>query len=202
MSHSFPTRRSSDLSALDPFLRVQMRAELRRWQNELGLTFIHVTHSQEEAMALADMVVVMNHGKIEQTGSAHEVYNRPHNEFVARFLGGHNVLDDEHNKFVVRSDHLKVSRQASPQSIQATVADIEYQGIYVLLNVQTKQDRPLNVMMLEASFDQSPLELGDQIHLTWNPSQAHFFAPTCVPPTSVSPKAVSFDSVSSPKELL
>ena len=65
------------LSALDPFLRIQMRAELRRWQKELGLTFIHVTHSQEEAMALADTMVVMNHGVIEQVGSPHEVYNGP-----------------------------------------------------------------------------------------------------------------------------
>ena len=82
------------LSALDPFLRIQMRAELRRWQKELGLTFIHVTHSQEEAMALADTMVVMNHGLIEQVGSPHEVYNHPASEFVARFMGGHNVLDD------------------------------------------------------------------------------------------------------------
>ena len=80
------------LSALDPFLRIQMRAELRRWQKELGLTFIHVTHSQEEAMALADMMVVMNHGLIEQVGSPHEVYNEPATEFVARFMGGHNVI--------------------------------------------------------------------------------------------------------------
>jgi ABC-type Fe3+/spermidine/putrescine transport system ATPase subunit len=65
------------LSALDPFLRIQMRAELRRWQQELGLTFIHVTHSQEEAMALADTMVVMNHGVIEQVGSPHQIYNRP-----------------------------------------------------------------------------------------------------------------------------
>ena len=57
------------LSALDPFLRTQMRAELRRWQQELGLTFVHVTHSQEEAMALADQMVVMNQGRIEQAGS-------------------------------------------------------------------------------------------------------------------------------------
>lgn len=80
------------LSALDPFLRVQMRAELKRWQKELGITFVHVTHSQEEALALADMVVVMSHGRIEQSGSPYEVFNRPRTEFVARFLGGHNVL--------------------------------------------------------------------------------------------------------------
>src|SRR6188768_3122359 len=86
------------LSALDPFLRIQMRAELRRWQKELGLTFIHVTHSQEEAMALADTMVVMNHGVIEQVGSPHEVYNHPSSEFVARFMGGHNVLETANGK--------------------------------------------------------------------------------------------------------
>ena len=65
------------LSALDPFLRVRMRAELKRLQKELGITFVHVTHSQEEAMALADLVVVMNGGRIEQAGRPATVFNRP-----------------------------------------------------------------------------------------------------------------------------
>lgn len=80
------------LSALDPFLRVQMRVELKRLQTELGISFIHVTHSQEEAMALADLVVVMNHGRIDQFGTPQQVYRQPRTEFVARFMGGHNVL--------------------------------------------------------------------------------------------------------------
>ena len=80
------------LSALDPFLRVRMRDELKRLQTELGISFVHVTHSQEEAMALADLVVVMNDGLIEQTGAPREVYNHPRTSFVARFIGGHNVL--------------------------------------------------------------------------------------------------------------
>ncbi len=80
------------LSALDPFLRVQMRVELKRLQAELGISFIHVTHSQEEAMALADLVVVMNDGRIEQVGTPQLVYREPRTEFVARFMGGHNVL--------------------------------------------------------------------------------------------------------------
>lgn len=80
------------LSALDPFLRVRMREELKRLQLELGISFVHVTHSQEEAMALADLVVVMNDGLIEQVGAPREVYNRPSTAFVARFIGGHNVL--------------------------------------------------------------------------------------------------------------
>ncbi len=81
------------LSALDPFLRVRMREELKRLQTELGITFIHVTHSQEEAMALADTIVVMDLGRIEQTGPPREVYNGPRTTFVARFIGGHNVIE-------------------------------------------------------------------------------------------------------------
>ncbi len=80
------------LSALDPFLRVRMREELKRLQRELGISFIHVTHSQEEAMALADLIVVMNDGQIEQFGAPRDVYNKPKTAFVARFIGGHNVL--------------------------------------------------------------------------------------------------------------
>src|SRR3954465_4344194 len=90
------------LSALDPFLRIQMRAELRRWQKELGLTFIHVTHSQEEAMALADTMVVMNQGRIVQVGPPREVYNAPATEFIARFMGGHNVIATGAGKLAVR----------------------------------------------------------------------------------------------------
>ena len=80
------------LSALDPFLRVKMRAELKRLQSELGITFLHVTHSQDEAMALSDQIVVMNDAKIQQSGSPREIYNNPETEFVAKFLGGHNVI--------------------------------------------------------------------------------------------------------------
>ena len=80
------------LSALDEFLRLQMRGELRRMQRDLGITFIHVTHTQPEAIALADLVVVMDHGHIEQAASAHDVYAKPLTAYVARFMGGQNVL--------------------------------------------------------------------------------------------------------------
>ena len=80
------------LSALDEFLRVQMRGELRRMQRDLGITFIHVTHTQQEAIALADLVVVMNQGHIEQAASARDVYVKPLTAYVARFMGGQNVL--------------------------------------------------------------------------------------------------------------
>jgi putative spermidine/putrescine transport system ATP-binding protein len=80
------------LSALDPFLKIRMRAELKKLQKTLGITFVHVTHSQEEAMALADIIVVMNDGRIEQAASPRVVFERPATAFVARFMGDHNVL--------------------------------------------------------------------------------------------------------------
>ena len=80
------------LSALDEFLRLQMRGELRYIQAEFGITFIHVTHTQMEAIALADMVVVMDQGQIEQAASARDVYDRPRTAYVAHFMGGQNVL--------------------------------------------------------------------------------------------------------------
>jgi putative spermidine/putrescine transport system ATP-binding protein len=167
------------LSALDPFLRIQMRAELRRWQKELGLTFIHVTHSQEEAMALADTMVVMNHGIIEQIGSPNEVYNRPVNEFVARFMGGHNVIDTASGKIAVRNDQIQIapvsSSAASPDSsLAATITDVEYQGTYVLLGLEThaspndgNKKTAVSVMLPEAAFVNRPYVTGEAVNLSW-----------------------------------
>lgn len=80
------------LSALDRFVRVQMRGELQRIQKDLGMTFVHVTHSQEEALALADLVVVMDQGRIQQVGSPKQIYDHARTPFVASFMGDHNVL--------------------------------------------------------------------------------------------------------------
>src|SRR5260370_41186117 len=79
------------LSALDEYLRLRMRGELRRVQKALGITFIHVTHTQLEAIAVADTVVVWRHGRIEQAASARDIFIAPRNAYVARFVGGQNV---------------------------------------------------------------------------------------------------------------
>jgi putative spermidine/putrescine transport system ATP-binding protein len=163
------------LSALDPFLRIQMRAELRHWQKELGLTFIHVTHSQEEAMALADTMVVMNHGHIEQVGSPHMVYNQPASEFVARFMGGHNVLSTPGGKVAVRNDHIRLTSDSASEWT-ATVSDVEYQGTFVLLGLQLDGQAagdPVSVMLPEADFLRRPYQPGDRTQLQWDPSLAH-----------------------------
>jgi putative spermidine/putrescine transport system ATP-binding protein len=164
------------LSALDPFLRIKMRTELKRWQQELSFTFIHVTHSQEEAMALADLVVVMNHGRIEQQGSAREVYNKPSSEFVARFMGGHNVIAHGDGHIAVRADKLDVATvetQDTDHTVAGTVSDIEYQGTHVLLGVATIGSGELSVILSESAFDAAPRVLGESVVLHWRTHDAH-----------------------------
>jgi spermidine/putrescine transport system ATP-binding protein len=83
------------LGALDLKLRKQMQLELKRIQAEVGITFIYVTHDQEEAMTMSNRIAVMNHGRLEQVGAPQDVYELPATEFVAGFLGASNLLDGQ-----------------------------------------------------------------------------------------------------------
>src|SRR6185436_13812329 len=80
------------LSALDAHLRVRMQTELARLHRELGITFVYVTHAQSEAFALADRIVIMNDGCIQQVGAPQDVYRAPVNPFVAHFIGTNNLV--------------------------------------------------------------------------------------------------------------
>ncbi len=164
------------LSALDPFLRIRMRAELKRWQRDLGISFIHVTHSQEEAMALADMIVVMNDGRIEQIGAPREVYDKPRTEFVARFMGGNNVLAVDGRRYGVRADRLRLAD--GPDSLAATVRDVEYQGIYVLVSLRAEGDLDLTAIVAERAFIDNPIAIDQEIRVSWDTDDLHELAST------------------------
>ncbi len=123
------------LSALDEFLRLQMRGELKRMQKEFGITFIHVTHTQMEAIALADTVVVMDQGRIEQADPARDVFERPRTGYVARFIGGQNVLA---GKILDRlNDHVLV--QCGPRTVRISVASTMRAGDQ--LSASVRRDR-------------------------------------------------------------
>jgi len=96
------------LGALDLKLRKQMQLELKRIQNEVGITFLYVTHDQEEAMTMSNRLAVMRHGRIEQIGAPEDVYERPATEFVAGFLGASNLLDGEVKERVDGTAHVLV----------------------------------------------------------------------------------------------
>jgi putative spermidine/putrescine transport system ATP-binding protein len=143
---------------------------------------VHVTHSQEEAMALADQVVVMSQGRIEQTGSPRDVFNAPRSEFVARFIGAHNVIPTASGKIAVRSDRLRLHRGANPPgdgTHAAIVRAVEYQGTYVQISVAPQgpalggADAQWTVSLADDAFDAQPLSPGETVFLSWSAQAAH-----------------------------
>ena len=150
------------LSALDPFLRIEMRAELKELQRRLGITFIHVTHSQDEAMALADLVLVMNDGVVEQTGSPMEIFNNPRNAFVANFIGGHNVIAIGPKTYAVREDRIRITPMGDRQ-----IGAIEFMGSHVRIKVSDGAGGNLTISQTDREFAGMNLALGDQVGVSW-----------------------------------
>jgi putative spermidine/putrescine transport system ATP-binding protein len=163
------------LSALDPFLRVRMRAELKKLQRELGITFVHVTHGQDEALALADEIVVMNNAKIEQAGKTRVVFDAPNTAFVARFLGSHNVVSMPEGMVAVRSDALKVTNNKSAK-LPGTITNIEYQGTHVAVTASIANEQEVTALLSDKDFFGNPKELGEVVGLDWEASAAHALA--------------------------
>ena len=150
------------LSALDPFLRIEMRAELKELQRRLGITFIHVTHSQDEAMALADLVLVMNDGVVEQTGSPMEIFNKPRNAFVANFIGGHNVITIGPKTYAVREDRISITPMGDSQ-----IGAIEFMGANVRIKVSDGAGGNLTISQTDKEFAKTKLALGDRVGVSW-----------------------------------
>jgi len=171
------------LSALDPFLRIKMREELKALQTRLGISFIHVTHSQDEAMALADLVVVMNQGRIEQAAPPREVFNRPASAFVARFVGGHNVLpaavaraNGEGAYVAIRADRLILQPGTAPvdaTSLSGITRSVEYLGSTVQVGIDVTGLETLSAVVPEARFDANPVAPGQPVVLSWTPRDVH-----------------------------
>lgn len=157
------------LSALDPFLRIRMRSELKILQKKLGISFIHVTHSQDEAMALADMIVVMNKGKIEQVGDPYEVFNKPKNEFIANFVGGHNVIIKNKKHYSIRMDHINVIFSKKNKNTHPMIVnEIEFQGQIVKITGITKDFGKLSVSLADDIFLDNKFDVNDEILINWD----------------------------------
>jgi putative spermidine/putrescine transport system ATP-binding protein len=164
------------LSALDPFLRGRMREELKRLQGELGITFIHVTHSQEEAMALADLVVVMEGGRVQQADAPRVVFDRPRTAFIARFLGGHNLIPvADARELAVRTDRCRLlgAETAVEPSLLGRVSAIEYQGSRVQVTLAVDSGFRAVSHLPDETFYAHPFRVGDRARLAWSDADAH-----------------------------
>ena len=164
------------LSALDPALRIDMRAELKQMQRDLGITFIHVTHSQDEALALATVGVVMNEGRIEQFASPINLFNKPVNVFVADFVGGHNILEFEDYTYSLRTDKLTISELEKGQKKSKstyTVKDIEFLGNSVNITVSNLEQFTLKANLPDRDFYKNELKIGQNVKCKWNKTDLH-----------------------------
>jgi ABC-type Fe3+/spermidine/putrescine transport system ATPase subunit len=159
------------LAALDPKLRKQMRLELKEMQRRVGITFLLVTHDQEEALSMSDQLAVMNAGAIEQVGTPQDVYLRPRTRFVAGFLGAVNWIDG----VGLRPEVTRISRTLPSnggRSRPATVTGSVFLGncVHVLARLESGADA-----VAEIPRDNGNYEAGEAIHLCWNPSDEMIF---------------------------
>ncbi len=180
------------LGALDLKLRKDMQRELKNIQQELGITFIYVTHDQEEALSMSDRVVVMDKGKIQQIGTPEDIYNEPVNAFVADFIGESNIVDaimlDDYkvtfggvkfecldkgfdkNEFVeavVRPEDIKIVEPGAKEALTGTITGVTFKGVHfeVLVDVDGF------IWMIQTT--QEGLKEGDEIGMYIEPDAIH-----------------------------
>ncbi|MFC6445959.1 ABC transporter ATP-binding protein [Shinella zoogloeoides] len=165
------------LSNLDAALRVNTRLEIARLHRELKATMIYVTHDQVEAMTLADKIVVLDAGVIQQVGSPMELYNRPANLFVAGFIGspGMNFIDAERlgvtdaKTVGVRPEHLTLSRESGEW--QGKVVHVEHLGADTIVYIESEKVGSFTVRL----FGEHHYEVGDTVYATPAAGQTHRF---------------------------
>jgi putative spermidine/putrescine transport system ATP-binding protein len=144
------------LGALDLKLRQEMQIELKQIQQEIGITFVYVTHDQEEALTMSDRMAVMTNGQIEQIGSPVDVYERPASEFVAGFIGISNVLVRNGVRFVVRPEKIRMLSEGEPAPAGMTIEPGQVQEvIYVGMNTRyvVRLDRGEHLVAVRQNMD-------------------------------------------------
>ncbi|HEX7625417.1 MAG TPA: ABC transporter ATP-binding protein [Gaiellaceae bacterium] len=154
------------LGALDLKLRQEMQVFLKSLQRELGMTFLYVTHDQEEALTMSDHVAVFNEGKIEQVGSPNEVYERPATEFVAGFVGTSNILERHGKRFSVRPERIELNGNGEP----GVVADVVFVGAFRRIFVDIDGGDRVTVVRPN---DGSTVEPGTRVHVSWRDEDAY-----------------------------
>jgi putative spermidine/putrescine transport system ATP-binding protein len=151
------------LGALDLKLREQMQLELKELQREVGITFIFVTHDQEEALTMSDRIAAFNNGKIEQVDTPQNIYENPQSKFVAEFVGKTNTIEIHGAKVNVRPESIVVTDIAaqSERSYAGTLRDIIFVGASTRFVVDTK------VGLITALQARGNLKRGDSVYVTW-----------------------------------
>jgi len=156
------------LGALDLQLRRQMQIELKRLQQQLGITFIYITHDQEEALTMSDRIAVMRNGLFEQIGAAQDIYNRPETSYVARFVGNANVLKREGGCLAIRAEHVEF-RTPPGDGLPGRIVARSFTGGQVRLTAVLENGEEITSCRQGMSSD---LDSGISVRAYWSPENA------------------------------
>jgi putative spermidine/putrescine transport system ATP-binding protein len=172
------------LGALDLKLRQEMQLELKRIQQEVGITFIYVTHDQEEALTMSDRLAVFRDGHIEQVGTPAGVYEHPESEFVAGFVGVSNVLERDGQRFTVRPEKIRLLNEndepaAGSVSERGRIREVVYVGMVTRYVVDLEDGGALTVVRqnLETTSADVVEARGRAVRLAWRPEHTYLIDP-------------------------
>jgi len=168
------------LGALDLKLRQEMQVELKLIQQDVGITFVYVTHDQEEALTMSDRLAVFNAGRIEQVGTPAEVYERPGSEFIAGFVGTSNIVERNGRRFTVRPEKVQlheagVAPANGAHSEDGTVRDVAYAGMVTRFLVELDGGGSLQVVRqnLETTSAEVLAHQGRRVRVSWRPEHTY-----------------------------
>jgi putative spermidine/putrescine transport system ATP-binding protein len=156
------------LGALDLKLRQEMQVFLKALQRDLGITFVYVTHDQEEALTMSDRVAVFNDGRLEQIATPEEVYEHPATEFVAGFVGVSNVLERGGRRFTVRPEKIVLNGSAGEPGV---VKDVQYAGAVTRFVVEL--DSGERLVVVRQNTEMSPVAVDERVNLHWRPEHTY-----------------------------
>ncbi len=166
------------LGALDLKLREQMQVELKTIQSEVGITFVYVTHDQDEALTMSDRIAVFNEGRIEQVSPPRKLYEHPRNEFVAGFVGVSNVIEREGRRLTIRPEKVQLLEAGAGDnglhSERGRVTEVAYAGMVTRYTVALEEGGSLTLVRpnLESTPGEGAPERGKEVLVGWRPEHA------------------------------
>ena len=165
------------LGALDLKLRQEMQLELQRVQRQVGITFVYVTHDQEEALTMSDRIAVLSHGGIEQIGAPAEVYERPRTAFVAGFIGVSNLIERDGHTITVRPEKITLLEDGQPDPPgthveSGQIQDVIYAGVLTRYVVDLDGGGELVVTRQNTEVPAAGDRRGGRVRIAWRPEQA------------------------------
>ena len=168
------------LGALDLKLRQEMQVELKRIQGEVGITFVYVTHDQEEALTMSDRIAIFNAGRVDKVGTPADVYERPNSEFVASFVGASNVVERDGRRFTIRPEKVRLIEDGDEPDpglhVEAgRIRDVAYVGMVTRYLVELREGGELVVVRqnLEVTSAEVLEARGREVRVGWREEQTY-----------------------------